>query len=153
MRRLSLLVAAVVVGGLTFTAMATASRPYMETDTVDAFSFSSCGFPVLFQPAAQDFTHLFVFSNGEQFASGPFLGTLTNLDTGTSIQINISGTVTYRPNSDGSFSFTFDGPTLLINPHVIVDGRVVVQFDADGNPISRTIVGTQEDVCTELAAP
>jgi hypothetical protein len=153
MRRLSLLVAALVVGGLTFTAMATASRPYMETDTVDAFSFSTCGFPVLFQPAAHDFTHLFVFSDGEQLTSGPFRGTLTNLDTGTSIQINISGTVTYTPNSDGSSTLTFNGPTLFINPHVIVDGRTVDQYDADGNRISRTIVGTQEDVCTELAAP
>ena len=153
MKRRSVVIAALVLGALAFAGTAAAGKPYMETDTVDPFTFGSCGFPVLIQPAAHDLVHLFVFSDGEVFAAGPVLATATNLDSGKSIRINFSGTFSYTANSDGSSAFTFNGPTLFTRTGVIVDGRVILQFDADGNLISRTTVGTQENLCAELAGP
>jgi hypothetical protein len=153
MKRLSGVIAALTLAGLTLAGAATAARPYIETVTVDPLTFGSCGFPVLFQPAAHDFVHVFTFSNGDVFASGPVLATLTNLDTGKSIPINISGTSLFTTNGDGSSTFTFNGPTLFLRSHVIVDGRTVLRFDADGNLISRTVAGLQTDICPQLAGP
>src|SRR5437588_12615012 len=123
----------------------------METDTVGPFTFNSCGFPVGIQPAPNDFVHLFVFTDGEVFVAGPVVVTATNLDSQKSVRINISGTFSYVPKADGSTTITFNGPTLFTEVGVIVDGRVVFHLDANGNVISRTIVGMQENLCAELA--
>src|SRR5947208_15714778 len=122
----------------------------MAPDTADSCTVRSTGFPVLIQPASPDLVHRSALSDGEVFAAGPVLATATNLDSGKSIRINFSGTFSYTANSDGSSAFTFNGPTLFTRTGVIVDGRVILQFDADGNLISRTTVGTQENLCAEL---
>ena len=51
----------------------------------------TCSFPVLIQPTAADVSNFFAFSDGEVFGSGPFVGTATNLDTGKTVKINVSG--------------------------------------------------------------
>jgi hypothetical protein len=145
-----LLVGAIV---LVFAGTAAAAKPYMETDTDSPFTFTSCGFPVLITPAAHDFAHLFIFSDGDVLASGPFVATATNLDSGKSVMINISGIISFVPHSDGSATVTFDGPTLFLGTGIIVNGRRVRQFDANGNLVSQTTVGMQEDLCAELAGP
>jgi hypothetical protein len=100
---------------------------------------------------------LILFANSA-IGSGPVFVTLTNLSTGKSINLNISG--------PGKFSFTNNtsvlaGPTLFIGfPPVgpsnlqgiaFATGRTVVQFDDSGNLISVSFVGnTPQNVCALL---
>ena len=57
----------------------------------------------------------------------------------------------FKPHSDGSSTYTFNGPTLFGGSHFILDGRAVYQVDSGGNVTSSTIVGSREDLCPELA--
>ncbi len=98
-----------------------------------------------------------LFANSA-IAFGPVFVTLTNLSTGKSINLNISG--------PGKFSFTnntsvANGPTLFLGfPPVapsnlqgiaFATGHTVVQFDNSGNIISVSFVGnTPQNVCALL---
>jgi len=98
-----------------------------------------------------------LFANSA-IASGPVFVTLTNLTTGKSINLNISG--------PAKFGFTnnttvLQGPTLLIGfppvapPNLqgiaFAKGRTVIKFDDSGNIISVNFVGkTPQDVCALL---
>jgi hypothetical protein len=100
---------------------------------------------------------LILFANSA-IGSGPVFVTLTNLSTGKSINLNISG--------PGKFSFTNStsvvaGPTLFIGfPPVapsnlqgiaFATGRTVIQFDDSGNIISVSYVGSApQNVCALL---
>jgi hypothetical protein len=66
----------------------------------------TCSFPVLVQPTAPDVTNFFVFSDGEVFGLGPFVGTATNLDTGKTVKINLAGGFSFVQNSDGTVTVT-----------------------------------------------
>jgi hypothetical protein len=141
------------LSALVFAATAAAAEPYKERDSVMPVALTNaCSFPVLLQPTAPDVLNFFVFSNGEIFATGPEVSTATNLDSGKSIRINISGTFSLVTHRDGSATLTFTGPTLL-EGGVINDGRSVFQFDAGGNLASSSVVGRQTDLCAELSQP
>ncbi len=80
--------------------------------------------------------------------------TATNLDTGKSIQVNLSGQGVSTPNPDGSGTFTTTGNTLLsdLGSLRLIAGPIVFEFDTNGNLISRTIVSqSAKDVCAALS--
>jgi hypothetical protein len=155
MKRLQWVYAAVALGALGLAGTASATKPYKERQAVGPLTFAAgeaCSFPVLIQPTAHDVVNVFVFSDGEFFASGPQVATATNLESGKSVKVNISGTLSFVPHGDGSATLTFTGHTLL-EGGVLVNGRLVYQFDANGNLTSSSTVGKQTDLCAKLAGP
>jgi hypothetical protein len=113
----------------------------------------TCSFPVLLQPTAPDVLNSFVFSDGEILGAGPFVGTATNLDTGKTVKINLSGSFSFVQHGDGTVTVTSNGSVLSTRFGTIFSGHSVIQFDANGNVTSRTFDGTEEDLCAELAGP
>jgi hypothetical protein len=156
MKRLAGIIAALSVGALVFAAPAGATKPYMERqvqgpDTLPAGE--PCSFPVLLQPTAPDVLNFFVFSDGEVFGAGPFVGTATNLDTGKTVMINLSGHFSVVQHSDGAVTVTSDGFVLSTLFGTIFSGHGVIELDASGNVTSRTFNGREQDLCAELASP
>lgn len=153
MKRLSGVIAALTLGVLVLAGTAGATKPFMERLPQGPFTLEACSFPVLIQPTAPDVMNLFIFSNGEVMGSGPFVGTATNLDTGKTVRVNISGSFSVVQNSDGTTTITSHGAVLSSLFGTIFRGRTVIVLDANGEVISRTFNGREEDLCAELAGP
>jgi hypothetical protein len=81
---------------------------------------------------------------------------LTNLDTGESITLNLSGPASFTFNPDGSFTLKGTGNWLWF-PHPATGdpgifqtaGHVILSVDAEGNA-SWTLSGRIVDVCSQL---
>ena len=156
MKRLAGVTAVLVLGVLSLTGTAGATQPVMlrvVQDPVTLAAGETCSFPVLLQPTAPDVLNTFVFSDGKVLGAGPFVGTATNLDTGKTVKINLSGSFSIVQHSDGTVTVTSDGFVLSTLFGTIFSGHGVIELDANGNVTSRTIDGTQEDLCAELAGP
>jgi hypothetical protein len=154
MKRLAGVIAALTLGALVLAGTAGATKPYMERDVQGPDTLGeTCSFPVLIQPTAPDVLNFFVFSDGEVFGAGPFVGTATNLDTGKTVKINLSGHFSVVEHSDGTVTVTSDGSVLSTLFGIIFSGHSVIELDASGNVTSRTFSGTEEDLCAELAGP
>ena len=158
MKRLVGLTAALILGALIFAGPAGATKPFMERQVQVADLLvnpvtgdPTCGFPVLFQPTGPSFTNFFIFSDGEIMGSGPFVGTATNLDTGKTVEINLSGGFSFVQHSDGSFTVTSRGHVVSSLFGTIFFGHTILEIDANGNVTSRTFNGMAEDLCAELA--
>ena len=72
-------------------------------------TLAACSFPVLLQPTAPNVLNFLIFSDGEVFGAGPFVGTATNLDTGKTVKINLSGHFSVVQHSDGTVTVTSNG--------------------------------------------
>jgi hypothetical protein len=154
MKRLAgIIAAALTLGALALAGTAGATKPFMERDVQGPDTLEACSFPVLIQPTAPDVLNFFIFSDGEIFGSGPFVGTATNLDTGKTVKINVSGSFSVVQHSDGTVTITSHGAVLSSLFGTIIHGRTVIQLDANGDVISSTTDGTVEDLCAELAGP
>jgi hypothetical protein len=154
MKRLAGVIAALTVGGLVLAGTAGATKPFMVRQVQGPLTLSdTCSFPVLLQPTAPDVSNFFIFSDGEIFGSGPFVGTATNLDTGKTVKINEGGSFSVVENSDGTVTITSDGFVLSSLFGTLFSGHGVIVLDASGNVISRTFNGTFRDLCAELADP
>jgi hypothetical protein len=156
MKRLAGLIAVLTLGALVFAGPAGATKPYMERFVQGPFTLAAgdtCSFPVLVQPTAPDVQTLFVFSDGEVSGPGPFVATATNLDTGKTVKINLSGNFSFVQHSDGSFTVISYGHVLSTLFGTIFYGHTVLEIDANGTVTSRTFNGTEEDLCAELAGP
>jgi hypothetical protein len=153
MKRLVGVIAAFSFGALVLAGTAGATKPYMERQVQGPFTLDACSFPVLIQPTAPDVLNFFVFSDGEMFGAGPFVGTATNLDTGKTIKINVSGSFSVVQHSDGTTTITSNGSVLSSLFGTIFTGHGVIELDANGDVTSRTFNGTEEDLCAELADP
>jgi hypothetical protein len=154
MKRLAgIIAAALTFGALVLAATAGATKPFKERDVQGPDTLEACSFPVLIQPTAPDVLNFFIFSDGEIFGSGPFVGTATNLDTGKTVKINVSGSFSVVQHSDGTVTITSHGAVLSSLFGTIIHGRTVIQLDANGDVISSTTDGTVEDLCAELAGP
>jgi hypothetical protein len=151
MKRLSGVTAALVLGVLALAGTASATKPFMERIVIGPDTLSACSFPVLIQPTAPDVQNFFIFSNGEIHGSGPFVGTATNLDTGKTVKINLSGSFSVVEHSDGTTTITSNGFVLSSLFGTIFSGHGVLVLDASGNVISRTFNGRERDLCAELA--
>ena len=153
MKRLAGIVAALTFGALVLAGTAGATKPFMERDVQGPDTLEACSFPVLIQPTAPDVLNFFIFSDGKILGSGPFVGTATNLDTGKTIKINLSGSFSVVEHSDGTVTITSHGAVLSSLFGTIIHGRTVIQLDANGDVTSSTTNGTVEDLCAELAGP
>jgi hypothetical protein len=156
MKRLSAVTAALMLVVLALAGTAGATRPFMERDLQGPFTLAAgepCSFAVLVEPTAPDVGNLFFFSTGELFGAGPFVATATNLDTGKTLKINLSGSFSVVENSDGTVTITSNGFVLSTLFGTIFSGHGVLVLDASGNVISRTFNGTEVDLCAELADP
>jgi hypothetical protein len=158
MKRLAGLIAVLTLGALVFAGPAGATQPFMERQVqgpdmlfLPGTEEPTCGFPVLIQPTGPAFTNFFIFSDGEIFGSGPFVGTAINQDTGKTVRINLSGSFSVVQHSDGSVTVTSHGHVLSSLFGTIFFGRTVLEFDANGDVTSRTFNGMEEDLCAELA--
>ena len=153
MKHLAGVIAAFLLGALVLAGTAGATKPFKERQVQGPDTLEACSFPVLIQPTAPDVLNFFIFSDGEIFGSGPFVGTATNLDTGKTVKINLSGSFSVVEHSDGTVTITSHGSVLSSLFGTIIHGRTVIQLDANGDVISSTTHGTQEDLCAELAGP
>ena len=150
--RLSAVTAALILGVLALAGTAAAAKPYMERDVQGPFTLDeTCAFPVLFQPTAPDVSNFFVFSDGEIFGAGPFVGTATNLDTGKTIKVNMGASFSVVQHGDGTVTVTSNGFVISTWFGTIFSGHRVIELDANGDVTSRTSNGREEDLCAELA--
>ena len=140
-------------GALVLAAPAGATRPFIERQVQGPDTLEACSFPVLIQPTAPDVLNFFIFSDGEIFGAGPFVGTATNLDTGKTVKINLSGSFSVVEHSDGTVTITSDGSVLSSLFGTISSGHDVIELDANGDVTSSTFDGSEVDLCAELAGP
>ena len=153
MKRLSGVIAALLLGALALAGTAGATKPFMQRLPVGPDTLNACAFPVLLQPTGTAFTNFFIFSNGEIMGSGPFVGTAINLVTGKTVNINEGGGFSVVEHSDGSVTVTSNGFVISTLFGTISSGHGVIELDANGNVTSRTFHGRSEDLCAELAGP
>jgi hypothetical protein len=154
MKRPASVIAALTLGALVLAGTASATKPFMQRIPQGPLTLDgTCSFPVLLQPTAPDVSNLFIFSDGEIFGSGPFVGTATNLDTGKTVKINEGGSFSVVQHSDGTVTVTSNGFVISSLFGTIFSGHSVLELDANGNVTSRTFDGREEDLCAELAGP
>lgn len=128
--------------------------------TPDFVIRDSCAFPVLSHDEVNKGVVTF-FSNGVIHVTGALKLTLTNLDTGTSIELNISGPGTITETADGGTLVTLRGPSLwFFGPGpgtipgppgiILTTGPATILFNPDGSNVFTHTGGTTTDVCALL---
>ena len=100
---------------------------------------------------------LTTYSNGDQRITGIFKQRLTNLTTGTFIDLTSPGPVLLDYHADGSLTETDWGPQFERPPGqlLITTGVVVWEFDSDGNFVSYTQLSgsTQTSASSSASRP
>ena len=146
---------------------AAADQPVRQPLPLDPFMISGvCDFDVAVDILAnKEVVTTFTDREGnvtEQLVTGVLKFRLTNIDTGESLDLNISGPGPTVFAPDGSFTIFGQGRWLWPVPEGIssnvpaglflIVGHHVVEFDATGNMTEFTVVGGQVvDVCAALA--
>lgn len=132
---------------MAFPTLALSQAPVRERVSIGSFvAEGSCAFPVSVEPSLDKFTIL-TFGDGRQIVTGTYIATATNLDSGKSIDINLSGQSVFNPDT-GVFSTT--GTTLLVDEDALLLVHGPIIFDAEGRTI---ISGAVTDVCAVLSGP
>jgi hypothetical protein len=81
-------------------------------------------------------------------------GIIAALTFGALVLAGTAGaTKPFMEHSDGTVTITSHGSVLSSLFGTITHGRTVIQLDANGDVISSTTNGTEEDLCAELAGP
>lgn len=107
------------------------------------------------QPGRPNSAKIIEFANFE-ILSGPVLVTITNLSTSKTINLNISGPGMYSFTSNifmgvGPYIvFGAEAQSLGLPPLAFTHGRLVFEYDDQGNITSATFTGTAQDVCQLL---
>ena len=133
-------------------------------ETFDLPAGLACSFEVAAQPVInKEFTKTFPPEpNGDVVVliNGRLVEQVTNVSTGRSITVNISGPATEVLHSDGSVTLTARGSSFLIlfptditpGPAFLINtGRYVATFNAAGQETLISQSGTQFDVCAALS--
>jgi|KBSMisStandDraft_5_1062788.scaffolds.fasta_scaffold431394_2 hypothetical protein len=155
LRTYLLSLAAVAATALSVVSIAAADPPTRTFSPSGPFSGSFCpGFDVLVTPVVNR-EYSIAFSNGAIITTGRFVAQLTNLSSGTSIVVNVSG-----PGflSDDGVSFTLRGATLVLDTGgflypgsppatQLLSGQLA--FDGLTGNVSET--GRIRDLCVALA--
>ena len=123
-----------------------------------------CGFEVAGQPLVDnEVTKTFPpLPNGDvvQIVTGRVVLQLTNVDSGKSLTLNVSGPATITAHPDGSvtaidsgrsLSFFFPTDSPAGPATYLYTGQVVLNFTADGQQILVSQTGTSRDICAALA--
>ena len=152
-RSLKTLAAATLVFFVAVTA-AWADRPQREPLLSEGFDLPGiCSFPVSIEITANKEFVTF-FSDGRLLVTGKLFARLTNLDTGKTLDLNISGPAFIDPDSEriagrGLFILVpedVDGPGL-----VLTTGRLDIIRGEDGFVDQFLLRGRSVDVCAALA--
>jgi hypothetical protein len=134
---------------------ASAEQPIREPLVIEDEEFNNlCQFPVLLEITANK-EYVKFFSDGRLFVNGKLFARITNLDSGESIDVNISGPAHLTLDSERTsgrgifllFPEDVGGPGL-----VLTTGRVDVIRGEDGFITDLSVKGTTFDVCAALAA-
>ena len=154
-----------VVAALSLAAVAPAAnagQPTIEQIPFEDHGVSqSCGFPVQLDATgtALDISYTDALGNFHEFQAGPQVKqTMTNLITGKTIVVNISGPGQRTFGADGSFtlvgtglwSWTRVNPATLAPGIFLTQGRFVLSISASGVR-TFTSTGTKIDLCAQLA--
>jgi hypothetical protein len=142
---------------LTLPALAQKPTIMLSPFTETVIASDICGFGILVDPQAgrPNLAKIIFFAN-TGISSGPVFITLKNLASGKTVDLNISGPVT----------FNFSGKSVLLGPGLAIEGlpadlaaaaglpklplfhgRAVFQTDDLGNITSISFTGKVEDVC------
>ena len=158
--RLGIIVALTVVVALCAAATASADPPpRTSTSLPDDNIDPACGFDVLVDYLESNFVSK-TFSNPAspvvEIDTGVAKMQLTNLETGKTIAVNISGPQVVKVFSDGTVVFSDVGPWLFNEvpglPGIFLsEGRVTIAIDAAGN-VTSDGNGRIVDLCAALAA-
>src|SRR5262245_45638251 len=127
----------------------------------DHFVSESCGFPVQVDATGKvvDISYTDELGNFHDFQAGPEVKqSMTNLVTGKTIVVNISGPGQYTFGPDGSFTLVGTGlwswsrvnPATLAPGMFLTQGRFVLSISATGVR-TFTSTGTIIDLCAQLA--
>jgi hypothetical protein len=154
-RRRAFTFVAVALLAVLATGAAGAAQPIREPLVIEDEEFDNlCPFPVLLEITANK-EYVKVFSDGRLFVNGKLFVRITNLDTGESLDANVSGPAHITPLSERGagrgifllFPEDVGGPGIILGT-----GRVDIVRSEDGFITDLTIRGTTFDVCAALAA-
>lgn len=152
-RSLRLFVATALVALLAATA-ASAGKPVREPLFLEGFELPKvCAFPVFIEITANKEFVTF-FEDGRIHVTGKLFARLTNLDSGESLDLNISGPALISPDSERIhgrglfilFPEDVGGPGL-----VLTTGRLDIIRGEDGFVDEFDLRGRSVDVCAALA--
>ena len=130
------------------------AQPIREPLVIEDEDFNNlCQFPVRIEITANK-EYVKFFSDGRLLVNGKLFVRITNLDTGESIDLNISGPSYITPTSERSmgrgifllFPEDAGGPGIVLNT-----GRVDTIRGEDGFITNYTVRGTSVDVCAALS--
>jgi hypothetical protein len=120
----------------------------------------ACEFPLLVEFLANRGKTLTFHDNEgnaiRQIGTGTLKIRVTNLadESVAPLELNISGPIHITLHPDGSATLVFGGRGISLFPpgtFVLTAGRSVVELDAEGEVISVTNMGIEEDLCVALA--
>jgi hypothetical protein len=120
----------------------------------------ACEFPLLVEFLANRGKTLTFYDNEgnaiRQIGTGALKIRVTNLadDSVAPLEFNISGPIHITLHPEGSATLVFGGRGISLFPpgtFVLTAGRSVVELDAEGEVISVTNIGFEEDLCVALA--
>jgi hypothetical protein len=156
MRRLILVLSLAVAAALLVPSVAAADKPIREgLPAQDLTIQGSCAFDVDLHILVNN-EFITTFSDGRQLITGALVVRLTNVESGKSIDLNISGPGFITPHEDGSVTMELSGRSLVFLPGVLelTSGPAILQIDANGNVVSytKTSAATVE-LCAVLADP
>jgi hypothetical protein len=124
-----------------------------------------CGFDVRLDLVNNETLTSFFDNNGmlvTQVISGSSFGTVTNLSSGKTINVNLSGPAQFTFNPDGSITISADGPQGFVAPLLGLGVVPLTQFSVGGGHVVYSIspktgitlvskVGSFQDVCPMLS--
>jgi len=158
-RRTALALGVACVLVVTLVSLASAAKPTRQLiPASEDIVIGDCGFPVEIDFLREKGTlTTFTDESGAvvfELTTGPFVVAVTNLETGESLRLNISGPGMFRVEKDGTATFTGAGPWLFFGfspaegfpTFFLTEGKFVFE---DG---TFTQVGRLVDLCAELAA-
>jgi hypothetical protein len=159
MRRFLPLVVLAAAAALVLPTAAGADKPVKEPIEFEPFVLEGvCSFPAFVEADEKEKAR--IFPDGVVSITGKFKARITNLDSGRSVELNVSGPTTLTPQPDGTlveilrghagiilFSTDVGGPAFLLTT-----GRVVIVYDEEGNVRSfEHHGGTTTDICALLS--
>jgi hypothetical protein len=131
-----------------------AAQPIREPLVIEDAEFNNlCPFPVLLEITANK-EYVKVFSDGRFFVNGKLFVRITNLDSGESLDANVSGPahITLLSERGAGRGIFLLFPEDVGGPGIILGtGRVDIVRDEDGFITGLDIRGTTFDVCAALA--
>jgi hypothetical protein len=155
LRRRAFTFVAVALLTVLATGAAGAAQPIREPLVIEDEQFNNlCPFPVLLEITANK-EYVKFFSDGRLFVNGKLFVRITNLQTGESLDANVSGPahITLLNERGAGRGIFLLFPEDVGGPGIILGtGRVDVVRGEDGFITDLEIKGTTFDVCAALAA-